>query len=167
MLLSPYNDGVRVADFDFHLPPDLIAQHPPAERDGGRMLAMDKVSGVYQHLAFRDLPSLIRPGDLLVLNDSRVIPARLFGRRAGLRTQANSPSPSGTVEVLLTQSLGENTWRALVKPGRKVSVGERLLFESAARWGRRAFAYGGDHCSGRVRRAYVAFRCRTRVLCGA
>ncbi len=120
---------MRVADFDFHLPPELIAQHPSAERDGARMLTMDRTSGEFGDLSFRDLPSLLRPGDLLVLNDSRVIPARLFARRAGLRTQGNSPAPSGHIEVLLTQSLGDNTWRALVRPGRKVPVGERLIFE--------------------------------------
>ena len=92
------------------------------------MLTVDRRTGGYQDCTFRDLPSLLQPGDLLVLNDSRVVPARLFGRRAGLRTQSNSPAPSGTVEVLLTQPLGNNTWRALVKPGRKVPAGERLLF---------------------------------------
>jgi S-adenosylmethionine:tRNA ribosyltransferase-isomerase len=119
---------VRVSDFDFPLPPELIAQSPLAERDGARMLTVDRQTGALADLTFRDLPSLLQPGDLLVLNDSRVVPARLFGRRAGLRTQANSPAPSGAVEVLLTQPLGDNTWRALVKPGRKVIVGERLLF---------------------------------------
>ena len=119
---------MRVSDFDFQLPPELIAQCPLAERDGARMLAVDRRTGAYQDRTFRDLPFLLQPGDLLVLNDSRVLPARLFGRRAGLRKQTSSPAPSGTVEVLLTQPLGDNTWRALVKPGRKVPVGERLLF---------------------------------------
>ena len=119
---------MRVSDFDFALPPELIAQTPLAERDGARMLTVDRQTGACQDRAFRDLPSLLHPGDLLVLNDSRVVPARLFGRRAGLRTQGNSPAPSGTIEVLLTQPLGDGTWRALVKPGRKVPVGERLLF---------------------------------------
>ncbi len=123
---------MRVDDFDFYLPPELIAQHPPAERDGARMLAVDRTSGALADLQFRDFPSHLRPGDLLVMNDSRVIPARLFGRRAGMRTQRNSPAPSGVVEVLLTQPLGNDTWRALVKPGRKVPVGERILFGSGA-----------------------------------
>lgn len=120
---------MRVTDFDFHLPPELIAQHPPAERGDSRMMTVDRNTGALADRHFRDFPSLLRPGDLLVMNDSRVIPARLFARRAGLRTQANSPAPTGSVEVLLTQPLGEGRWRALVKPGRKVPLGERLLFE--------------------------------------
>src|SRR5580700_9746458 len=83
---------------------------------------------------FRDLPEYLRAGDLLVLNDSRVLPARLFATRAGSTTQAGSPRPSGVVEVLLTEEVkeswvdGENVWRALVKPARKVQPGETLHF---------------------------------------
>ncbi|MGI4757985.1 MAG: tRNA preQ1(34) S-adenosylmethionine ribosyltransferase-isomerase QueA [Janthinobacterium lividum] len=123
---------MRVDDFDFHLPPELIAQRPPAERDGARMLTVDRQSGALADRHFLEFPSLLRPGDLLVMNDSRVIPARLFGRRAGLHTQRSSPAPSGSVEVLLTQPLGNDTWRALVKPGRKVPVGERIFFGDTA-----------------------------------
>jgi S-adenosylmethionine:tRNA ribosyltransferase-isomerase len=121
---------VRVTDFDFPLPPELIAQHPPTERGDSRMLTLNRVTGRYEDRHFRDFPSLLNPGDLLVLNDSRVIPARLFARRSGLRTQSNSPAPAGQVEVLLTQPLGNHRWRALVKPGRKVPAGERLLFHA-------------------------------------
>ncbi len=92
------------------------------------MLVVDRASGACADSRFRDLPSLLLPGDLLVMNDSRVVPARLFGRRAGLYTQKSSPKPSGQVEVLLTQCIGPDTWHALVKPGRKVPVGERILF---------------------------------------
>jgi S-adenosylmethionine:tRNA ribosyltransferase-isomerase len=123
---------VRVSDFDFFLPHELIAQHPPAERGDSRMLTVDRGTGTFADHHFRDFPALLQPGDLLILNDSRVIPARLFARRAGLRTQANSPAPTGNVEVLLTQPLGDGQWRALVKPGRKVPVGERLIFEAKA-----------------------------------
>lgn len=119
---------MRVSDFHFDLPPELIAQHPLAERDAARMLTVDRATGAYQDRNFRDLPSLLREGDVLVLNNSRVIPARLFARRAGLNVQRNSPAPTGQIEVLLTQPLGENKWRALVKPGKKVPVGETLLF---------------------------------------
>lgn len=120
--------NVRVSDFDFHLPPELIAQHPPAERGDSRMLLVDRNTGDYTDAHFRDFPSQLNEGDLLILNNSRVIPARLFARRAGLRTQHNSPAPTGQVEVLLTQPLGNDRWRALVKPGRKVPTGEHLIF---------------------------------------
>ena len=94
------------------------------------MLTLDRDTGAYTDRHFRDFPALLNPGDLLILNNSRVIPARLFARRGGLHTQSNSPAPSGPVEVLLAQPLGNNRWRALVKPARKVPVGERLIFES-------------------------------------
>ena len=119
---------MRVSDFDFHLPPDRIAQHPPAERGDSRMLLVDRHTGAYQDAHFHNFPSQLNEGDLLILNNSRVIPARLFARRSGLNTQHNSPAPTGQVEVLLTQPLGNDKWRALVKPGRKVPVGERLIF---------------------------------------
>ncbi|HEY9136911.1 MAG TPA: tRNA preQ1(34) S-adenosylmethionine ribosyltransferase-isomerase QueA, partial [Terriglobus sp.] len=119
---------MRVSDFDFHLPPELIAQHPPAERGDSRMLLVDCHTGATTDAHFRDFPSQLQSGDLLILNNSRVIPARLFARRAGLNTQANSPAPTGQIEVLLTQPLGNDRWRALVKPGRKVPIGEHLIF---------------------------------------
>jgi len=119
---------VRVSDFDFPLPPELIAQHPPAERGDSRMLLVDRHTGATTDAHFRDFPSQLQSGDLLILNNSRVIPARLFARRTGLNTQHNSPAPTGQVEVLLTQPLGNDQWRALVKPGRKVPVGEHLIF---------------------------------------
>jgi S-adenosylmethionine:tRNA ribosyltransferase-isomerase len=91
------------------------------------MLVMNRATGELRDDQFAVLPALLRPGDLLVLNDSRVIPARLFARRAAVRA---GKSPSGLVEVLLTEPAGENRWRALVKPGKKVGVGERLAFPS-------------------------------------
>jgi S-adenosylmethionine:tRNA ribosyltransferase-isomerase len=126
---------VRVTEFDFNLPHELIAQHPPAQRGDSRMMTINRATGAYEDRHFRDFPALLNPGDLLILNDSRVIPARLFARRAGLRTQSNSPAPTGHVEILLTQPLGNNQWRALVKPGRKVPTGEHLIFSSATKLG--------------------------------
>ncbi len=117
-----------VSDFDFHLPEDLIAQTPPAVRGSSRMLRVDRATGAVADDHFRNVPHHLRSGDLLILNDSRVLPARLYAVRAGLTTQANSPSPSGRIEVLLTQQLAPNEWSALVRPGRKVPVGETLLF---------------------------------------
>jgi S-adenosylmethionine:tRNA ribosyltransferase-isomerase len=132
--------ALRVADFDFHLPPELIAQQPPAERGQSRMLVMNRSTGALRDASFADFPSLLNPGDLLVLNDTRVIPARLYARRM---KKLGAPGPSrlgtwetttGRVEVLLTepvaQSADENLWRALVHPGKKVRVGEILVFPS-------------------------------------
>jgi len=116
-----------VSDFDFHLPEEQIAQEPLADRAGARMLALDRATGAYEDRQFRDLPALLRAGDLLVLNDSRVIPARLFAHRAGLHTQAGHRS-TGRVQVLLAEQLAEWEWKALVRPGRKVLTGERLDF---------------------------------------
>jgi S-adenosylmethionine:tRNA ribosyltransferase-isomerase len=172
--------SLRVTDFDFDLPPELIAQQPPAERGQSRMLAMDCATGALRDAAFAEFPSLLSPGDLLVLNDSRVIPARLFARRTLLR---DHEKPTGRIEVMLTEPVvpqmpgapslrfvsgtrvgnhesrpvsaqqqlgapglvrrggetwettdlnppptGQNLWRALVRPGRKVAIGERLVF---------------------------------------
>jgi S-adenosylmethionine:tRNA ribosyltransferase-isomerase len=122
---------MRVSEFNFDLPEELIAQSPPAIRGSSRMLVVDRARGAFEDNFFRNLPEILRPGDLLVLNDSRVIPARLYATRAGLHTQHNSPDPTGRIEVLLTQQLGENDWTALVRPGRKVQLGERLLFHAA------------------------------------
>ncbi len=118
---------LRVADFDFHLPPELIAQQPPAERGQSRMLVMDGATGALRDDSFSSFPSLLKPGDLVVLNDSRVIPARLFAHRTTVRDRQAS---TAQIEVLLTEPGADNTWRALVKPGKKVAVGERLAFTS-------------------------------------
>jgi S-adenosylmethionine:tRNA ribosyltransferase-isomerase len=119
--------ALRVADFDYHLPPKLIAQQPPAERGQSRMLVMNRSTGALRDSTFAEFPSLLQPGDLLVLNDTRVIPARLYARRTVVREREK---PTGRVEVLLTEPAGENLWRALVHPGRKVGVGEILIFPS-------------------------------------
>ena len=124
--------GLRVEDFNFELPQDLIAQEPPAQRGQSRMLVMDRSSGNLRDANFAEFPSLLKPGDLLVLNDSRVIPARLYARRTLIRDRQE---PTARIEVLLTEpvgSAGENLWRALVKPGKKVAIGERLAFPSAS-----------------------------------
>ncbi len=118
-----------VSDFDYHLPEDLIAQEPLADRAASRMMTLDRRTGAVHDRLFRDLPSLLRPGDLLVLNDSRVIPARLYAHRAGLHTQANH-RVTGRVQILLAEQLSAWEWRALVRPGRKVLTGEVLEFFS-------------------------------------
>ena len=128
-----------VSDFDFHLPEELIAQEALADRSASRMLHLRRSTGNFEDRSFAALPGLLRPDDLLVVNNSRVFPARLFGRRAGLRSQPVSPrNPAahsflqGRVEVLLTRQLGPLEWQALVRPGRKIGVGERIFFEPAA-----------------------------------
>jgi S-adenosylmethionine:tRNA ribosyltransferase-isomerase len=129
---------VRVADFDFPLQQELIAQEPLPDRSASRMMRLDRSTGNWQDLAFKDFPELLRPDDLLVVNNSRVFPARLFGRRFGLRSQPLSPrNPAsrdfllGRVEVLLVRQLGPWDWEALVRPGRKLGVGEKILFAAS------------------------------------
>ncbi|MDE3199334.1 MAG: tRNA preQ1(34) S-adenosylmethionine ribosyltransferase-isomerase QueA [Acidobacteriota bacterium] len=118
---------MRVSDFDFDLPEKLIAQQPPAERGTSRMLIVDREGGGLQDSSFAQFPSQLNPGDVLVLNDSRVIPARLFARRTTVR---QSQAATGFIEVLLTEQTAPNEWRALVKPGKKVGIGDRLAFSS-------------------------------------
>ena len=116
-----------VTDFDYDLPEDLIAQQPPAERGQSRMLVIDRATGAFRDSQFSELAGLLHPGDLLVLNDSRVIPARLYARRT-LRREKEKPT--GRIEVMLTEPAGDNRWHALVRPGRKVAIGEILVFPS-------------------------------------
>lgn len=118
---------LRVADFDFNLPADLIAQSPPAERGTSRLMHLERASGRVRHHTFADLPLLLMPGDLLVLNDTKVFPARLLGTR--------EPG-KGAVECLLMSRVrgpeggtGDEDWAALVSPGARVGPGTRLRFE--------------------------------------
>lgn len=103
-----------VDDFDYELPRELIAQEPLPERDASRLMVLDRGSGAISHRTFRDLPDLLSPGDLLVVNRSRVFPARLLGRRSG----------GGSAEILLVCPLGGDEWDALVRPGRRLRVGD-------------------------------------------
>lgn len=127
-----------VSDFDFYLPEELIAQEALADRSSSRLLHLSRSSGGYEDRKFTDFPNLLRSGDLLVLNSSRVFPARLYGRRAGLHAQPLSPrNPAsrdflhGRVEVMLTRQMGPLEWQALVRPGRKIGVGEKIFFSAA------------------------------------
>ncbi|MGB0036294.1 MAG: tRNA preQ1(34) S-adenosylmethionine ribosyltransferase-isomerase QueA [Candidatus Acidiferrales bacterium] len=126
---------MNLDELDYDLPPERIAQHPLEERDASRMLLLDRASGAWQDREFRDLPELLTGHELLVLNNARVVPARLFGHRAGLRaepTGRNNPARSeflkASIEVLLVRQLAPGTWETLVRPGRKVQVGEHLFF---------------------------------------
>jgi S-adenosylmethionine:tRNA ribosyltransferase-isomerase len=137
-------DGSFVADYDFDLPEELIAQQPPAERGTSRMLVLNRKpvalldrtvdyldrpmathTQPFADRSFADLPSLLNPGDLLILNDSRVIPARLVGRRV---TSRGMQEPTAPIEILLTSPAGAGNWNALVRPGKKVRTGDRLEF---------------------------------------
>jgi len=110
-----------LSNFYYELPDELIAQSPAAERDGARMLVIDRKAGTWEDRVFRDLPGYLRPSDCLVLNDSKVFPSRLLGHR---------PGRTGRVEVFLVQPVSgdEREWRALVRPGKKLPVGERIEF---------------------------------------
>ena len=116
-----------VTDFDYELPEELIAQQPPAQRGQSRMLVMDRATGNIRDSHFSEFPSLLRSGDVLVLNDSRVIPARLYAHRT-LRREKEKPT--GRIEVMLTEPAEDHCWHALVRPGRKVAIGEILVFPS-------------------------------------
>jgi S-adenosylmethionine:tRNA ribosyltransferase-isomerase len=128
---------VLVADFDYDLPPELIAQEPLPDRAASRLLHLQRTTGEWHDLVFRAFPDLLRPDDLLVLNNTRVFPARLYGHRSGARAQPVSPqNPAardflqGKVEVLLTKQVSSepNVWQCLVHPGRKIGIGEQLWF---------------------------------------
>lgn len=110
---------MKTSDFYYDLPPELIAQTPLERRDGSRLMLLNKETGAIEHRHFYDLPQYLRPGDCLVLNDSRVLPARLLGHR--------DPS-GGAVEVLLLVDRGEKKWECLVRPGRKLHPGQRVAF---------------------------------------
>jgi len=128
---------VLISNFNYQLPPEHIAQEPLADRAASRLLHLDRKSGEWRDRSFREFPDLLRADDLVVFNNTRVFPARLYGRRSGARAQPLSPqNPAareflrGRVEVLLTRQVSEqpNQWECLVRPGRKIGSGERLFF---------------------------------------
>jgi len=128
---------VLVSDFHYQLPPYLIAQEPLADRAASRLLHVDRASGIFLDQWFREFPDFLRPDDLVVFNNTRVFPARLYGRRSGEKAQpVSTQNPAakdflkGQIEVLLTRQISDepNEWECLVRPGRKIGVGERLFF---------------------------------------
>lgn len=135
------NGSVLVSDFDYHLPEELIAQQPLADRSASRLLHVERDSDVVEDRRFREFPALLRPDDLVVFNNTKVFPARLYGHRSGSRAQrlaqqnpATKDFLRGKVEVLLTKQLSDlpMEWEALVHPGRKLGVGERVYFGGEA-----------------------------------
>ena len=143
---------VLVSEFNFELPQELIAQEALPDRAASRLLQLVKTSGTIHDRRFRDFPNLLREDDLLVFNNTRVFPARLYGRRSGSRAQPVGPRNRaardflhGRVEVLLTaqRSQESNEWDCLVRPGRKIGVGERLYFGEHGELEAEVLARGG------------------------
>lgn len=124
---------MRLDELDYYLPQAQIAQRPLDRRDASRLLVLDHLRSSREDRLFEQLPSLLRGDELLVLNNTRVIPARLFGRRTGVYSQPASRATrrehlQATVEVFLTRQLSPDTWDVLVRPGRKIRTGEKILF---------------------------------------
>ncbi|MDR1571224.1 MAG: S-adenosylmethionine:tRNA ribosyltransferase-isomerase, partial [Clostridiales Family XIII bacterium] len=118
---------MTLKDFDYALPEGRIARYPCEDRDGSRLMVVHMGSGRVQHRRFRDLPECLGAGDCLVLNESRVIPARLLGVREGT---------GGRAELLLAKRLSEDVWEAMARPGRRLREGDRLVFGGDAPGGR-------------------------------
>ncbi|MBS1856761.1 MAG: tRNA preQ1(34) S-adenosylmethionine ribosyltransferase-isomerase QueA [Acidobacteria bacterium] len=152
---------MQLADFDYRLPEERIAQQALEDRAASRMLVVHRAAGRWEDRRFRDLPEYLGAGDCLVLNDSRVFPARLFGHRAGVRSlpvgkhnPKRAENLSGRVEVFLLRPLpGDGReWQALVRPGKKMRVGERIHFEGGlegeitgrGEFGERTVRFGGE-----------------------
>jgi S-adenosylmethionine:tRNA ribosyltransferase-isomerase len=113
----------KISNYDYQLPPELIAQRPTEQRDGSRLMVLDRVARTIQHKKFSDIVNYFRPGDLLVLNNSKVIPARLIGRKI------NNGNKNGAVcEVLLLLQESKQVWEALVKPGKRLKIGSKIVF---------------------------------------
>ena len=126
---------MELSEFDFDLPPELIAQRPLDERDASRMLLIERTTDTMQDCEFRDFPDMLRGDELIVLNNARVLPARLFGRREGIRSEkpgrdsaTRQEHLSASIEVLLVREIEPDLWETLVRPGRKIPVGERIIF---------------------------------------
>ncbi len=126
---------MRLEDFDYELPSERIAQRTLAERDAARMMLLDRSAGAFEDRVFRDLPEILTPGDLVVVNNTKVFPARLLGRREGTRAQKigkGNPAAheylTAEVELFLTRQESEDVWQALVRPGKKLRTGEILVF---------------------------------------
>jgi S-adenosylmethionine:tRNA ribosyltransferase-isomerase len=124
---------MRLDELDYHLPSSQIAQRPLDRRDASRLLSLRCDTGAVGDHLFAEIPTLLRGDELVVLNNARVIPARLFGRRAGIHSQPPAKSTrsehlTGRIEVLLARQVAPSTWEALVRPGRKLPTGERVIF---------------------------------------
>src|SRR5580658_2345473 len=133
--MIPARASMNLDELNFDLPPERIAQRPLASRDASRMLLLDKTTGAWDDRHFREFPDLLRGDELIVLNNARVLPARLFGRRVGIHAEppgAHNPARhehlKAPIEVLLVRQLSPDTWETLVRPSRKITVGEKIIF---------------------------------------
>ncbi|MCL2355143.1 MAG: S-adenosylmethionine:tRNA ribosyltransferase-isomerase, partial [Oscillospiraceae bacterium] len=113
---------MKVAEFDYHLPEELIAQHPLEKRDESRLMVLDRENKEISHKIFKDVIDYLNPGDCLVINNTKVIPARLYGKKV------NPDGEGADVEFLLIQNLGNDIWEVLVKPGKKLKEGTKVMF---------------------------------------
>ena len=111
---------LKTSDFNFDLPQELIAQHPCEPRDAARLLVMDRETQTLEHRIFRDITEYLRPGDVLVINDSKVIPARIYGKKLG--------EGGAACEFLLLRQKSLDRWEVLVRPGRRLREGARVSF---------------------------------------
>ena len=112
---------MKLKDFYYDLPEELIAQHPKEKRDESRLLVLDRENGKIEHKVFKNVIDYLSPSDCLVINETRVIPARLYGRRA---------EKEEVIEMLLLKDMGDKKWEVLVKPGKKCRIGTEILFEA-------------------------------------
>jgi S-adenosylmethionine:tRNA ribosyltransferase-isomerase len=126
---------MNLDELNFDLPPERIAQRPLSARDASCMLLLDRTTGAWDDRHFREFPDLLRGDELIILNNARVLPARLFGRRVGIHADppgvhnpARHEHLKTPIEVLLVRQLSADTWETLVRPGRKITVGEKIIF---------------------------------------
>ena len=140
--MLPARVSMNLDELNFDLPQERIAQHPLAARDASRMMLLDKITGAWDDRHFREFPDLLRGDELIILNNARVLPARLFGRRVGIHAEppgihnpARHEHLRTPIEVLLIRQLLPDTWETLVRPGRKIAVGEKIIFGERARDG--------------------------------
>src|SRR5580704_15062093 len=133
--MIPARASMNLDDLNFDLPPERIAQRPLSARDASRMLLLDKTTGAWDDRHFHEFPDVLRGDELIVLNNARVLPARLFGRRVGIHAEppgvhnlTRHEHLQAPIEVLLVRQLEPDTWETLVRPGRKITVGEQIIF---------------------------------------
>jgi S-adenosylmethionine:tRNA ribosyltransferase-isomerase len=144
---------MNLSDFDYHLPKELIASFPPEDRPSARLMRVERTSGKFSHHVFREIVQFLQKGDVLVLNNTKVLPARLLGRR----------TTGGKVEALLLRRLKANRWQALLKPGGRIKKGSSLTFgdentqleaivmeDSPEKSGQRVIEFQGDHVQEKI-----------------